>query len=385
MLNTMKPDYQHSIVNLMANIADAHGGVDTGYTPLASLPDEALSEGTTVLMVIDGLGQELLRRFPDSFLAQYQIDTLSSVFPSTTASAITAFSSGVAAQQHAITGWFTWLRELGCVASILPFMPRGSTCYLADSGAAPDDIIQAPPLPDRLSSPTVLLSPHYINDSPYSAASWGSAKRVPHDGMRDFFKQLGKLLGVKKRHFIFAYWTELDSLSHQFGVDSHETRFHFRMLDKALQEFCFEMAGKQAQLLITADHGLIDTDPAKTIRLSDYPDLEACLTVPLCGEPRAAFAYVRPRSVEQFESIITQELHRAIELVPSEELIADGYFGCGTPSEALLHRVGDYALLMKDNYVIKDQLLTEQPFAQIGVHGGLSKQEMRVPLVQIPL
>jgi hypothetical protein len=38
-------------------------------------------------------------------------------------------------------------------------------------------------------------------------------------------------------------------------------------------------------------------------------------------------------------------------------------------------------LLMRDNYVIKDYLLGEHPFTQVGVHGGLSADELDVPLI----
>jgi hypothetical protein len=47
----------------------------------------------------------------------------------------------------------------------------------------------------------------------------------------------------------------------------------------------------------------------------------------------------------------------------------------------LHERIGDYTLLMKDCAIIKDWLPGERHYAQIGVHGGLSSQEMYVPLI----
>jgi hypothetical protein len=43
--------------------------------------------------------------------------------------------------------------------------------------------------------------------------------------------------------------------------------------------------------------------------------------------------------------------------------------------------VGEDVLVMKENYIIKDRLLTEKAFQQCGVHGGLSAQELYVPLI----
>ena len=47
----------------------------------------------------------------------------------------------------------------------------------------------------------------------------------------------------------------------------------------------------------------------------------------------------------------------------------------------LAERVGDYTLLMKDRYVIKDWLPGEGRFMHVGVHGGLTREELYVPLV----
>ena len=41
------------------------------------------------------------------------------------------------------------------------------------------------------------------------------------------------------------------------------------------------------------------------------------------------------------------------------------------------------ALILKENYVIKDILLDQYLKIHIGNHGGLSKQEMLVPLIVI--
>ena len=46
-------------------------------------------------------------------------------------------------------------------------------------------------------------------------------------------------------------------------------------------------------------------------------------------------------------------------------------------------RVGDYTLVMKDDWTITDWLPGEKRYALVGVHGGSSVEEMRVPLIEI--
>ena len=68
-------------------------------------------------------------------------------------------------------------------------------------------------------------------------------------------------------------------------------------------------------------------------------------------------------------------------MYPATALIEDGWFGLGEPSPRLRERVGDYVLLMKGRWVIKDRLPGEPAFRQIGVHGGVSEAELHVPLI----
>jgi len=376
-----RPDYQNSIVNLMASIGLGLGGGHTAYTPLASLPAERFVQRPVSLIVIDGLGEHLLQQFPDSHLYRSHIATLSSVFPTTTASAITTFTTGTAPQQHAITGWHMWLRELGSVASILPFMPRhGGTTYSV-SGWSPAQFIGAPPLFDRLAVPSTVLNPSYILDSDYSRASNGQARRLGHSNIEEFFRLLVAELASGRPQFLFAYWSELDGLAHHYGSQSPQVQEHFLALDRAYGEALTQLRGSGALLITSADHGLIDTTTGRILRLEDHPRLQQTLALPLCGEPRTAYCYVRPGQERNFLDYVGKELAPYCTALPSCQLIAEGWFGLGTPHPRLAERIGDYILLMKDNYVLRDRLANERPFHQIGVHGGNSPTELAVPLL----
>jgi hypothetical protein len=381
----MKPDYDRSIVNLMASLAGAWGGGDTGYAPLAELTPERLRHRPVALLLIDGLGDALLQQFPDSHLARARIATLSSVLPSTTASAITTLATGVAPQQHAITGWHMWLRELGSVATILPFAPRHGGAAYNTAGWSPAQFIGAPPLYDRIDVPATVLSPNWIADSPYSRATGGRARRCGYNGMDDFFMQLTTLLADGRPHYVYAYWTELDSLAHEHGSASRQVREHFLALDRAFAAACAALRGSGALLLGCADHGFIDTDDQHTLHLADHPRLAGTLAMPLCGEPRSVYCYLRPGREAEFLAYARSELAGMCTAVASAQLISEGWFGRGTAHPQLHQRVGDYVLLMQENFVLRDRLANERPFRQRGVHGGISRREMEVPLLALEL
>ncbi len=380
-----KPDYDRSIVNLMASLARGLGAGDTGYVPLPELPPDTLRDRPLALLLIDGLGDALLQQFPDSHLARARIGSLSSVLPSTTASAITSLATGVAPQQHAITGWHMWLRELGSVATILPFAPRHGGAAYSAAGWSPARFIGAPPLYDRLAVPATVLSPAWITDSAYSRATAGRARRRGYTGMDDFFARLVELLGDGRPQYLYAYWTELDHLAHEHGSTSPQVRDHFLALDRAFAAACAMLRGSGTLLLACADHGFIDTAATRTLHLANLPRLQDTLALPLCGEPRTVYCYLRPGRESAFLACVRDELGAACEAVESAQLIAEGWFGRGTPHPRLHERVGDYVLLMKENYVLRDRLANEKPFQQIGVHGGISAREMEVPLLSCDL
>ena len=181
--------------------------------------------------------------------------------------------------------------------------------------------------------------------------------------------------------YIYAYWPEFDSVCHTHGAGSAQAAAHFAELDSGFAALMKSLAGTDTLLLVCADHGLIDTTPAHTVELASHPRLAETLTLPLCGEPRVAYCYVRPARVEQFKDYVTQELSNYCWMMPAEQAIAENMFGTGTAHPSLYDRIGDYVLLMKENYVINDLLRSEKPFSQIGVHGGLTADELYVPLV----
>lgn len=378
------PDYAGgSLVNLMSSLRAAFAAPATDYPEATLLPAAELSRARhIVLLLIDGLGYDfLLRQSPDAVLRRHLRGRLDSVFPTTTAAAITSLSTGVAPQQHAITGWFLWLRELGMVTSILPFRSRAGQVDLAQAGLSVQPYIGAPSLFAALQRTTV-LSPARIVDSAFSQACSGPAQRIGYQDLDDLFLRLTALVkAADGPEFIYAYWPEFDALAHAKGVGGVEAQRHFELLDRACGEFLERIAGSDTCVLITADHGFIDTDAQQYLQLAEHPDLAACLRLPLCGEPRAAYCYVRPDRANTFERYVAEVLPAYCDCVPSAELIAGGYFGLGAAHPELQSRSGDYVLLMNDRHVIKDYLAGERPFFFAGVHSGLSEAELRVPLV----
>jgi hypothetical protein len=379
------PEYQGgSIANLMGSLVQGLGGAATGYAPLACLAPEEIGEyRQVVLMVVDGLGCNFLaRKRRRSALEELTRTRLTSVFPSTTAAAVTTFLTGVAPQQHGLTGWHMYFRELGSVLAVLPGTPRYGGVPLKQAGVDVRRFFGNPSVFDRIPVEGYVVAPRRIAHSDFNIAHQGKAEVRPYDTQDDYFLGVAKLLRANgNRKFVYAYWADLDRISHEAGAFSAETEWHFTSWEEGFRRFLKYVEGTGSLILVTADHGFIDTDADHTICLDDHPELAHCLALPLCGERRAAYCYVKPDRTEFFERYVRSELGHATDLRRSADLIEAGWFGAGIPHPRLAERIGQYTLVMRENYVIKDWLPGERRYEQIGVHGGTSEEEMWVPLI----
>ena len=381
------PDYRAgSIVNLMQSIARGFGGAaaDRHYQPLALAPPELFGASRkVVLLVIDGLGHEyLVGEAGDGALNEHLRGRLTSVFPSTTATAITTFLSGDAPQQHGLTGWYMWFREIGLVAAPLPFTTRAGGVPLTSTGVDAPRLFASRAFADGIAGRCFIVQRRDLVDSSYTRAFQGKAEVRGYRTLQGFFDVVRDIVIGDASCFVYAYWPELDAMCHRFGAADGRTRAHLRQLDARFAGFLDALRGSGATVVLTADHGFIDTVPATRLELEHHPRLAESLVLPLCGEGRAVFCYVDPAKRAQFESYVSEELGERCVAVAKEALLAQGYFGLGPAHPRLAERIGDYALIMKDNFVLRDRLLGERErHVHIGVHGGTSSAEMYVPLV----
>ncbi|HEY5635704.1 MAG TPA: alkaline phosphatase family protein [Burkholderiales bacterium] len=380
----MLPDYADgSLVNLMASIAGARGA-PARHAPLALLPTARLSDARNlVLLIIDGLGDNFLKAHgAGSALAKHRAGGITSVFPSTTASAITTSYTGATPAEHGLTGWFTWLGAAGCVAAPLPFRGRGEDRLLGARGLAPGEVFRGASLFDALDAPTTVVTERSIVDSQYNLHHCGRAKRVAYDGLEAFVAAtVAAVRASQARKFIYAYWPHYDGISHRFGCTSPQALSQFAAIDAAFGELLQQLAGTDTTVIATADHGFMDSPPEQSIDLEDGPGLSALLRFPLSGERRIAWCQVQAGRAGEFRDRASDWLGDRAEVRASRELIDEGWFGPGTPHPELAQRIGDVALMMRDCYTIKDWVPGESRHLHIGNHGGASEDEMHIPLV----
>lgn len=380
----VRPDYAGAgLLNLIASLTEARGGRALQPT-LAQLPPAEISAArNVVLLIVDGLGDlYLTRRGAGGELARRRRGAITSVFPSTTASAITTSYTGCAPLEHGLTGWFTYFGACGCVAAALPFRSRGDYRPLGERGVAPGAIYASPSLFDALPLRSIVVSQREIIDSDYNLHHCGRAERRAYDDLEGLLRETeAAVKSGSERKFVYVYWPLYDTLSHAHGAESPQAAQHFAEIDAAFGALLARLAGTDSAVVATADHGFIDCPPEAALQLEDGPGLSALLRLPLCGERRVAYCHVQEGRVKEFMARAAQWLDGRAQVRESRELLAEGWFGVGPAHPRIAERVGDVTLMMSERFTIKDWMPGEPRHLHIGNHGGASAEEMMIPLM----
>ena len=137
---------------------------------------------------------------------------------------------------------------------------------------------------------------------------------------------------------------------------------------------------------MTADHGQINVSPKETIYLSRYPKIVSSLQISSSGKkilpwgsPRDVFLQVKDEKLEATFEFLTELLDGKATVVKSADAIKDGLFGLGKLHKKFKSRVGNILILPHKNYTVWYEHIRGKKFRLLGMHGGLSPDEMLVP------
>lgn len=382
----LKPNYKNgSIVNLTSSLIRGMGG-KSRYGPLKSLKPVELHEyDNVVLLLIDGLGNEFLEKYgKKTFLLKNRKSVITSVFPATTASAVTTFLTGLAPNRHAITGWHMFFKEMDKVITPLLSVPRGKKSATSSFRKKYSKIINQPTIFEKIKRRSIYIFPKKYLPRIYTAEYRSGAKSATYENVNGFFRLIERTAKEKKdKKYVFAYWPKLDSFSHKFGTKHKRTKRHFLLINNRIQTLSEKIKSTNSIILVTADHGLNDATKSRIIQAENHPKFQDCLALPLCGEKKAAYCYVKLNKTLEFEHYVGTKLKKYCDLYKSKDILSQKFFGPGKNNPKIKSRIGDYILVMKNGFAIRDRVGSEEKKLDIGNHGAMSKEELFVPLIVI--
>jgi hypothetical protein len=396
------------LTNLPASICRWLGAPELGGSALDAEIHAQLDEGLrggsfrhVILLVVDGLGLDRLQEAlagqdPDLSVWRELAESgllapLTSIAPSTTASALTTFWTGVPPAAHGVLGYELWLKEYGVIANMIRHSPAsfaGEVGSLRRAGFDPETFLPVPTFGPHLKAHGVHVRAyqhHAIARSGLSTMLMPGVETVPFRGLSDLFISLEERSATSggERLYSYIYWGDLDEHMHLFGPQNPRVTLEFAAFSRQLRGFLHRLAGHgDTLLLITADHGHISTPRAAKYELRNHPDLLRCMAMLPSSEARLPFVFLRPGSEQRFLDYLEEAWPGQFRAFPAAQALEAGLFGADAICERTVDRLGDYLVVPQGSAY---WWFANRDNPMVGRHGGLSQAEMLVPLLMSAL
>ena len=355
-----------------------------------------------VLFFIDAFGWRFYERFQDAPFIQRiakhgKIEKLTSQFPSTTAAHVTTIHTGLPVGMSGVHEWQYYEPQVDRIIAPLLFSYAGTkerdTLNPKRVNAAvlyPKGILY--PELKKMGVESFNFGLRDYTPSTYSNIVMEGSEMRSFKTLSEALVNMGLLLEKQTNPtYIHLYFDKIDALAHEYGPNAPQTEAEIETFLLMMEHYFKRIfhGKKKILFLMTADHGMCEIDPQTTTYLYINPNFEDLqrflkknrrghLLVP-AGSPRDMFLYIKDNMLDEAQSFLARRLEGKADIVKTEALIADGYFG-GDISSRFRERVGNLVILSYRYESVwwyeKDKF--EQKF--YGHHGGLTPQEMETIL-----
>ncbi len=326
---------------------------------------------------IDGLGAENLKQrsghapFLSSQLGKASITY--AAYPATTSVNIGCFSTGLMPGEHGLIGHQVFDRFHDERINLLvgwnertdplEWQPHQNISELALESAITANVIAAEEY--RL--------------TPFTTATMRSANFISADDIDSRIERSIEVASKTDRSISYIYFPELDKYGHQKGWTSDGWAAILESIDAGLRRLSKKLP-KKTGLIITSDHGMIETSKDRQLILDEY--LDGTSLEFFGGDTRSSYLYFSNKHDAKVAIQQLEPLEYALGAHLSEELIEAGWYG--SIGKEAKDRMPELVLIAKSNYTLYHSKFSKQrAFDMISHHGAFSDAELRIPLIRI--
>jgi hypothetical protein len=359
------PDYGGACLSSLAPALAARH-----LEPPRWLPEPAHGARQVVLLVLDGLGwQQLGAAALTPTLASGQGGPITSVAPTTTATALTSITTGRPPSEHGVVGYRVAVSADGAAPEVLNVLrwqtPAGDARH-----RYPASTVQPWPAFGDAGVPAVTRSE--FAQTGFTAAHLSGARlvgwRVPSTLVVEVRREL-----TAGAPLVYVYYDGLDKVAHEHGLGDHYDE-ELRAADRLVADL-LGLLPAGAALLVTSDHGQVEVGNA--VRM---PGAELMAAVSLVsGEGRFRWLHARPGAAQDLLKAAEEEHGDEAWVRTRQQVIDDGWFG-GPLEQRVAARLGDVALVARAPVAFLDPADTGET-RLLARHGSLTAAEMHVPLL----
>jgi Type I phosphodiesterase / nucleotide pyrophosphatase len=328
------------------------------------------------LLVVDGLGWELLRDHPAAapFLSELALSggPLTAGFPATTVTSLGSLGTGRPPGQHGMLGYQVavpgegkLLNGLRWDKSVDPLAWQpGATIYERAAAAGVSTYRVAASALEKTGLSTAVMR--------------GNAYR-PADSLGALAAEAAEALRWADRALVTVYHAHLDGTGHVFGCGSDAWRFQLGHVDKLAEQLASAIPAG-TPLYVTADHGMVDVGPEDRIDADSTPGLLDGVAL-LGGEPRARHLYAVPGAADDVLQAWRDIIGDRAWVLSRDEAVGAGWFGPVEPW--LAGRIGDVVVAPAGSVAVVARKAEALESSLIGMHGSLTSADQLVPLLHL--
>jgi hypothetical protein len=370
------PDYEGpSLSGLLPAVADSLGApVPDGPARRAPL---GLPEAHRVCVVlVDGLGYENLteRAGHAPFLRSLLNGSapLSAGYPSTTAASMGSFGTGTGPGRTGLVGYTVRNPVSGGLANMVSWDGLGPA----------REWQREPTVFERLVAHGVTVTTvgpaKFMGSGLTEAALRGGGYRAA-ESLAQRVDAVLRLL--REPGLVYLYWGDVDKTGHHEGAGSWQWGDQLEALDGELRRLVRSLP-RGASVVVTADHGMVDVDPARRHDVATTPGLAEGVAL-VAGEPRALHVHLEPGvDPRAAEARWADVLGGDAVVLTGDDAVAAGLFG--PVSAHVRPLIGDLVVAATGRATVVDsRTQTPASLQLVGVHGSLTPAELRVPLLAV--
>ena len=334
-----------------------------------------------LFVLIDGLGLNHTRILPkNGFFEKHLSGEMKSVFPSTTATALTSFSTGQWPSDHGIVGWNTHLPEHGITILPLKASERITRSPIRRYGFSLSSIIHAESIFPMLATDNRIFIHKRHRSGEF--AKW-AYPAMPRSGYKNLNQIAERLAGATKKNiepsFTYLYIEDIDSMSHKNGWGDDKVRSLVCKIDGVLGALR-EQLPPNTRMVVSSDHGHINIPENRHRILKSDNRLLEYLHVPPSGESRMPIFHVIEGKEKQFLHEFESQYGEAFLLLTPDDVEQCKLLGPGPLNRTTRERLGSWIGIAAGADAIEFVPAGRKSNGNTGMHGGLSEHEMRIPL-----
>lgn len=379
MANFFLPNYNQCSVNFLASVAKSFG-INTGHKT-NELIDEILKNKTKniVIVLLDGLGEDILKHnlSEDSFLRRNLKEIITSVFPTTTTAGTMSFKTALTPLEHGWISQFLYFKEIGEAINLYLNTNAYSKKQVAKPHVA-ETVLDFSNIFEKIEEKTNGNAKAYGISIMEARDLFGKIPQLTYDTFSEMCQLIKTLCSTDDQKIIYAYHNHPDDTMHKFGTHSNETKNVLLEIDAELENLANNCP--DTTFIISADHGQTYID--KVYDLATYPDISSTFLTPPTGGPRAFNVLIKRGHDATFKRLMKKYFKDEFIVLSKKEVLEMHLFGTGTPHPKIDDFMGDYWIISTSHANLAYSTLYHFPTKQpLGSHGGLTKEEILLPLI----